>query len=248
MIDVYLHFNGGHLTQDTDGNRRSFMFNFGFEQDKLSLTQERVNTLVSFKDNHPTVSTRHIFFCNYIDLYLFYVKHCKIFKFMFQLGLRNVRSLFSDGIKLETSKPEPLDPPLTCGYPNVKNEIPGQREPHIIGQDLIENSRHPWLLALWLRLQVGHNRVAIAICGAALIAGKNYYFTYCINHFSSFLLYQEKQDMYAINDPLGKIHSPASSHKYSHLKFVSFCAIWKSEECLGTHHVNKVKAERKDRR
>ena len=29
-----------------------------------------------------------------------------------------------------------------------------------------------------------------------------------------------EQDMCAINDPLGQIHSPASSDHYSHLKFV----------------------------
>ena len=46
--------------------------------------------------------------------------------------------------------------------------------------------------------------------------------------------------MYAINDPLGQTHSPASSDHYSHLKFVLFREILKSwEERTYRHHIWK---------
>ena len=45
-----------------------------------------------------------------------------------------------------------------------------------------------------------------------------------------YLKYNEKQNMCAINDPLGQPHSPASSDHYSHLKIVLFCVILKSED------------------
>ena len=39
--------------------------------------------------------------------------------------------------------------------------------------------------------------------------------------------YNFKRKTYAINDPLGQTHSPASRDHYSHLKFVLFCEISK---------------------
>ena len=43
--------------------------------------------------------------------------------------------------------------------------------------------------------------------------------------------------MCVINDPLGQIHSSASSDHYSHMKFVLFCEILKSGGRTNRHHV-----------
>ena len=42
--------------------------------------------------------------------------------------------------------------------------------------------------------------------------------------------------MYAINDPFGQTHSPASSDHYSHLKVVLFCEILKSGDGRSYRH------------
>ena len=51
-----------------------------------------------------------------------------------------------------------------------------------------------------------------------------------------------QQDMYAINDPLGQTHSPASSDHYSGLKVALFCEILKNVDgrtdntCENSYH------------
>ena len=41
---------------------------------------------------------------------------------------------------------------------------------------------------------------------------------------------KKAQDMFAINDPLGQTHKPASSDHYAHLKLASLCEIWDNSD------------------